>query len=173
MQPCSWFLLNIQVLSFMRWSFFSALMGMQILQALILLPTDSLPWYKGKAHVGLDLSSKTYVIVFFIFFIPLELMQFLRFGAETNWFSSEYLCQKFYNSQCQVIDFATDCKEKKYPCYYNGQAKLYSTLSTVIFLVEAAIYFAMILFTRRQLKKLPYQEHRISFIELGFQVRRL
>jgi hypothetical protein len=169
-QPCSWFLLNIQVLSFFRWTFFVALVAMQILQALALLPLDTIPWYKGKVNVGLDLPSKVYVITFFTFFTPIAILQLLRFGAETSWFSSDYLCQKYYSSSCEVVDFSTDCSAKKYPCYYAEAASVLSILTSVLLLFEFIIYFAMIVYAKRQLRKLPYQEHRISYIELGFQV---
>jgi hypothetical protein len=144
---------------------------MQILQALTLLPVDALPLYKGKEHVGLDLPSKVYTYIFFIFFIPLEIVQFVRFGVATNWFDSAYLCQRFYSAQCEVVDFSSDCKAKKYPCYYPPGARAMAIVSAVLFIMLFVVYFAMILFTRRQLRKLPYQEHRISYIELGFQVR--
>ncbi|KAL4539236.1 hypothetical protein Ndes2437A_g02202 [Nannochloris sp. 'desiccata'] len=169
-QPCSWFLLNIQVLSFFRWTAFTALLAMQILQALTLLPIDSLPWYKGNVHVGLDLPSKVYAYVFFAFFAPLEILQFVRFGVASSWFDSAYLCQTFYSTSCEVIDFSAECKEKKYPCYYSKGARILATVSAVLFAFTFLVYFAMILFSRRQLRKLPYQEHRISIIELGFQL---
>jgi len=163
-------LLNVQVLSFFRWTFFTAVVSMQILQGLILLPLESLPWYKGSVRVGLDLPSKVYVYFFFAFFTPIEILQFVRFGSASNWFDSAYLCQTFYSASCEVIDFSAECKAKQYPCYYSEGAKILGITTVVLFLIEFLVYFAMIIYSRRQFRKLPYQEHRTSIIELGFQL---
>lgn len=157
-------------MSLIAWLCTAALLAMQLLHALTLLPLDELPFYKGNLKVGLDLPSKVYVIVFFICFSPLLIVHFLRFTLEQNWFDPEALCQKYYNQSCTALLQSQACLQEGFVCVFTKPEKVLTGVFVGIASFEMVVYFAMIIYSRRVLQRSTYKEHRISYMELGFQV---
>ena len=167
---CAWVLPGKQVLSFMSWIFTAGLLSMQILQALILLPLNDLRFYKGACKVGIDLPSKVYVIVFLCCWLPLFLLHFLRFAVELNWFDPEAFCYKYYQQSCSTLMNSQECLAKNFHCVYTSKERAITITFVVLSSLIMVVYFAMIIYSRRVLQKASYKEHRISYMELGFQV---
>ena len=169
--PCSWVLVGVQVLSFLRWSSIAAILSMHILQALTMLPLQALPFYKGKLEAGIDLPSRVYAIAFFSAFMPIAIVHFFRLALMTDWFHSDYLCRRY--ADCTKVSILDECLARNLPCVYTLPEKLLTGLYIALVCIVLLVYFGMVIFSRNALRKMSYKEHRISCVELGFQVRNL
>lgn len=115
-KSCSWVLMQVQVMSYLRWTSIAAILSMNVLQAVTMLPLQALPFYKGKLETGIDLPSRVYALIFFICFTPIAIVHFFRLALVTHWFSPNYLCERYYNSDCEELTFVEQCLAGDIPC---------------------------------------------------------
>ena len=169
-QTCCWVLYQEQIIACMGWIFFAALLSLQLLQAITLMPLQQARWYKGKAKIGLDLPAWVWILTFCVAFVPLLIIHIFRLALATNWFSSNYLCIKYYQSSCSDVSISATCQSQSFPCIYSHAELILTAVYIAYAMLLLAVYFGIILYSQYELKRLPYREHKISNVELGIQL---
>lgn len=181
---CAWIYSSVEILSFVKWSMFNAIVSNQFLHVLSLLPKKTLEsmlqWIRclgflrqRTVHVtdGIDLPNKIYAIVFFGFFTATEVCILFSVLASVGVIGGTW-CSPANERQCLLELNSTSCNPWAEGCSItSGYGKqTLSIAAAAITVFNMTLYMVSVYWANRQLMPLPYKEYKSIHVQLGYQI---